>query len=161
MRRTWAGPRSAARFARGLGLPVAAGEQGAHLGYERCDISGLVGRDRCRGSAGRLIYDDEIATGGSVFELSQASWCEQGIQEIWVACTHGVFVHGGLEKLATSRRSPRSSPPDTVYIPPQKRDPKLHFFSVAPVFADAIRRNFLRESIGDLFIYGDETPGKK
>jgi hypothetical protein len=27
--------------------------------------------------------------------------------------------------------------------------------SVAPVFAEAIRRNYLRKSIGDLFVFGD------
>jgi phosphoribosylpyrophosphate synthetase len=47
-----------------------------------------------------------------------------------------------------------------VYIPPEKRHPKLHLLSVAPVFGDAIRRNYLRESIGDLFIYGDESSDK-
>jgi len=32
----------------------------------------------------------------------------------------------------------------------------LTILSVAPVFGDAIRRNFNRESIGDLFVYGDK-----
>jgi ribose-phosphate pyrophosphokinase len=49
---------------------------------------------------------------------------------------------------------------DTVYIPPEERHPKLHLLSVAPVFGEAIRRNYLRESIADLFIYGDETSQK-
>jgi ribose-phosphate pyrophosphokinase len=46
---------------------------------------------------------------------------------------------------------------DTIFIPPEKRHPKLHMLSVAHVFGDAIRRNYLRESIGDLFIYGAES----
>jgi ribose-phosphate pyrophosphokinase len=104
-----------------------------------------------------IIYDDEIATGGSVLELSRIL-VEQGIQEIWVACTHGVFVHGGLEKLAVVPQITEIVTTDTVYIPPEKRHPKLHLLSVAPVFGEAIRRNYLRESIGDLFTYGDESP---
>jgi ribose-phosphate pyrophosphokinase len=104
-----------------------------------------------------IIYDDEIATGGSVLELSRIL-IGQGIQEIWVVCTHGVFVHGGLEKLAAVPQITEIVTTDTVPIPPERRHPKLHLLSVAPVFGDAIRRNYLRESIGDLFIYGDESP---
>jgi len=145
----------AALFAKGLNLPVAAGNK-ERLSDTKVTISGLVGRP-VQGFRKAIIYDDEIATGGSVLELSRIL-IEQGIQEIWVACTHGVFVHGGLEKLAAVPQITEIVTTDTVYIPPEKRHPKLHLLSVAPVFGDAIRRNYLRESIGDLFIYGDESP---
>ena len=46
-----------------------------------------------------LIYDDEIATGGSIHELSRMLIAE-GVEEILVICTHGVFTRGGLERLA-------------------------------------------------------------
>ncbi len=145
----------AALFARGLTLPVAAGNKERHSDT-RVTISGLVGRP-VQGFRKAIIYDDEIATGGAVLELSRIL-IEQGIQEIWVACTHGVFVHGGLEKLAALPQITEIVTTDTIYVPPEKRHPKLHLLSVAPVFGDAIRRNYLRESIGDLFIYGDESP---
>jgi ribose-phosphate pyrophosphokinase len=145
----------AALFAKGLDLPVAAGNK-ERLSDAKVTISGLVGRP-VQGFRKAIIYDDEIATGGSVMELSRIL-IEQGIQEIWVACTHGVFVHGGLEKLAAVPQITEIVTTDTVYIPPEKRHPKLHLLSVAHVFGDAIRRNYLRESIGDLFIYGDESP---
>jgi phosphoribosylpyrophosphate synthetase len=45
---------------------------------------------------------------------------------------------------------------DTVYIPEEKQHPKLHVISVAHIFGEAIRRNYLRQSIGDLFVYGKE-----
>jgi len=34
--------------------------------------------------------------------------------------------------------------------------PLMTILSVAPVFAEAIRRNYSRESIGSLFMFGDE-----
>lgn len=148
-----AGP--AALFARDLNLPVAAGNK-ERLSDTKVTISGLVGRP-VQGFRKAIIYDDEIATGGSVLELSRIL-IGQGIQEIWVVCTHGVFVHGGLEKLAAVPQITEIVTTDTVPIPPERRHPKLHLLSVAPVFGDAIRRNYLRESIGDLFIYGDESP---
>jgi ribose-phosphate pyrophosphokinase len=148
-----AGP--AALFARDLNLPVAAGNK-ERLSDTKVTISGLVGRP-VQGFRKAIIYDDEIATGGSVLELSRIL-IEQGIQKIWVVCTHGVFVHDGLEKLAALPQITEIVATDTVYIPPEKRHPKLHILSVAPIFADAIRRNYLRDSIGDLFVFGDESP---
>ncbi len=145
--------KAAALFARGLGLPIAAGNK-ERISDTEVVISGLVGRP-VQGCRRAIIYDDEIATGGSVVELSQ-HLVGQGIQEIWVACTHGIFVHQGLERLAAVPEITEIVTTDTVHIPPERRHPKLHQLSVAPVFADAIRRNYLRESIGDLFVYSDE-----
>lgn len=147
--------KAAALFAKGLGLPIAAGNK-ERLSDSEVVISGLVGRP-VQGYRRALIYDDEIATGGSVLELSR-HLVSQGIEEIWVACTHGVFVHEGLERLADMPQITEIVTTDTVWIPPEKRCPKLHLLSVAPIFADAIRRNYLRESIGDLFIYSDDSP---
>ncbi len=146
--------KAAAHFARDLDLPVAAGNK-ERISDTKVIISGLVGRS-VHGFRKALIYDDEIATGGSVLELSRIL-IEQGIQEIWLAGTHGVFVHGGLEKLAAVPQITEIVTTDTVYIPPEKRHQKLHILSVAPVFGDAIRRNYQRESIGDLFIFGEES----
>jgi phosphoribosylpyrophosphate synthetase len=41
-------------------------------------------------------------------------------------------------------------------MPPEKRHPKLQILSVADIFGEAIRRNYLRQSIGDLFAFGEE-----
>jgi ribose-phosphate pyrophosphokinase len=145
--------KSAARFAKGLGMPVAAGDK-ERISDTEVQISGLVGRP-VQGHHRAIIYDDEIATGGSIIGISKVL-IEQGIQEIWVACTHGVFVHGGLERLVAIPQITEIVTTDTVYIPPEKRHPKLTVLSVATVFADAISRNYLRQSISDLFVYGEE-----
>ena len=146
--------KSAARFAKGLGMPVAAGDK-ERISDTEVLISGLVGQS-IQGNRRAIIYDDEIATGGSIVGISKVL-IEQGIQEIWVACTHGVFVHGGLERLVAIPQITEIVTTDTVYIPPEKRHPKLTILSVAPVFAEAISRNYLRKSISDLFVYGEEN----
>ncbi len=148
--------KSAARFARDLGLPVAAGNK-ERISDTEVRISGIVGQ-QIQGCKRALIYDDEIATGGSIREISRLV-IERGIEEIWVACTHGVFVRGGLEKIAAIPQITEIVTTDTVHIPPEKRHPKLKTLSVAPIFGEAIRRNYLRQSIGDLFVFGDnDTP---
>ena len=146
---------SAARFARDLGLPVAAGIK-ERISDTEVHVNGIVGH-QIRGCRRALVYDDEIATGGSILELGRLL-IEQGIQEILIACTHGVFVGGGLERLVAVPQIAEIVTTDTVSISPEKRHPKLHVLSVAHVFGEAIRRNYLRESIGDLFVFGEEGP---
>jgi ribose-phosphate pyrophosphokinase len=145
--------KSAARFAKGLGMPVAAGDK-ERISDTEVQISGLMGQP-IQGHRRAIIYDDEISTGGSIIGISKVL-IEQGIQEIWVVCTHGVFVHGGLERLVAIPQITEIVTTDTVYIPPEKRHPKLTVLSVAAVFSDAISRNYLRKSLSDLFVYGED-----
>ena len=144
--------KSAARFAKTLGLPVAAGNK-ERVSDSEVIISGLVG-NQVRGHKRALIYDDEIATGGSILELSRVLIGE-GVEDIRVICTHGVFSRGGLNRLAVVPEITEIITTDTVYLPPEKTHPKLKVVSVAPVFADAIRHNINRESLSDLFVFGE------
>ncbi len=144
--------KSAARFARTLDLPVAAGNK-ERVSDTQVVISGLVG-SQVRGHKRALIYDDEIATGGSIRELSSIL-IQEGVEEITVLCTHGVFTQGAVQKLAEIPQIVEIVTTDTVYIPPEKMHPKLKVLSVAPIFADAIRRNLDRESLSGLFVYGE------
>ncbi|HKJ27151.1 MAG TPA: ribose-phosphate pyrophosphokinase [Anaerolineales bacterium] len=142
--------KSAARFAKTLGLPVAAGNK-ERVSDTEVRFSGLVGA-QIKGFKRALLYDDEIATGGTIRQLSELL-VKEGIEEIWVACTHGVFVGRGFEKLV--EYDPITEIVTTDTVPQKKHDPKLKVLSVASVFVEAILRNAHRQSIGDLFVYGD------
>lgn len=142
----------AARFANVLGLPIAAGNK-ERISDSEVVIRGLVG-NQVRGHRCALIYDDEIATGGSIHELC-LMLIDEGIEEILVICTHGVFTRGGLERLANFPQISEIVTTDTVYIPPEKRHAKLKILSVAPIFADAIRHNLYHESLKELFVFGE------
>lgn len=144
--------KSAARFAKSLNLPIAAGNK-ERISDTEVKISGLVG-SQVRGHKRALVYDDEIATGGSIAELSRVL-VNEGVEEIAVVCTHGVFTRGGLERLADINEIREIITTDTVYTPPEKRHPKLTILSVAPVFASAIYSNLHHESINELFVFGE------
>jgi ribose-phosphate pyrophosphokinase len=146
--------KSASRFAQGLGFPIAAGNK-ERISDAEVVIRGLVG-NQVRGHKRALIYDDEISTGGSIHELSRLL-IDEGIEEMLVVCTHGVFTRGGLERLVDIPQISEIITTDTVYIPPEKRHPKLKILSVARVFADAIRHNLYRESLKELFVFGDDV----
>lgn len=144
--------KSAARFAKSLNLPVAAGNK-ERVSDTEVRISGLVG-NQVKGHKRALVYDDEIATGGSILELSRLL-IEEGVEEILVMCTHGVFTRGGLERLADVPQITEIVTTDTVFLPEEKRHPKLNILPVASIFAESIRHNYNRESIGDLFVFGE------
>jgi ribose-phosphate pyrophosphokinase len=144
--------KSAARFANSLGLPIAAGNK-ERVSDADVRISGTVG-DQIKGHKQALIYDDEIATGGSIAELCRVL-IEEGVEEIQVVCTHGLFTRGGLERLVAIPQISEIITTDTVHIPEEKRHPKLTILTVGPIFAAAIQRNINRKSISDLFVFGE------
>jgi ribose-phosphate pyrophosphokinase len=145
--------KSAGRFAESLGLPVAAGNKERISDFE-VRITGLVGR-QVKGFRRALVYDDEIATGTSVLEMSKLL-IDNNIEDIAVVCTHSVFVSGALDRLADIPQITEIVTSNTVFIPPEKQIQKLTILSVAPIFGEAIRRNYARESIAGLFVYGDD-----
>src|SRR5512144_3399703 len=144
--------KSASRFARVLGFPIAVGNK-ERVSDTEVVIRGLVG-NQVRGHKRAVIYDDEISTGGSIYELCRVL-IDEGVEDMLIICTHGVFTRGGLERLANIPQISEIVTTDTVYIPPEKRHPKLKTLSVAPIFADAIRHNLSHESLKDLFVFGE------
>ena len=144
--------KSAGRFARNLGLPSAAGNK-ERISDTSVKITGLVGR-QVRGFKKAIIYDDEIATGSSVIEMSHLL-SDNGIDEIAVVCTHGVFVRNALERLSQIPGITEIVTSDTVYISPERRTAKLKILTVSHIFGEAIRRNYQRVSIDGLFVYGE------
>jgi ribose-phosphate pyrophosphokinase len=140
----------ATRFAGRLGLPVAGADK-RRISDNEVWIGGLFLK-QVEGFKRALIYDDEIATGSTVLAVSKLL-VETGIEEIRVICTHGVFSGNCLQNLASIPQISEIVTTDTVPIPLEKRLPILKIISVAPIFGEAIWRNFTRQSIGDLFSY--------
>jgi len=138
----------AAKLARALGTSVAAGDK-ERLADDRVHMAGIIGD-----VAGKhaIIFDDEIATGGTVVELVRLLR-EEGVSQVTLACTHGVFSGPAIERLACLPEIVEIVTTNTVPLPPEKRLPKLTVLSVASIFAEAIRRNTLGQSVGSLFAY--------
>jgi ribose-phosphate pyrophosphokinase len=144
--------RSAGHFAASLGLPVAIGNK-KRVSDQEVVLSGLMGE--VAGKERAIIYDDEIASGGSTLAMVELLR-QHGLRQVAVVCTHGVFTGRALERLDGMPEVVEIVTSDTVLIPEAKRIPKLRVLSVAPLFGEAIRRNCLRQSIGDLFTFWEE-----
>jgi ribose-phosphate pyrophosphokinase len=136
--------KSAAAFARRLGVPVAAGAK-ERLNDERVSISSIIGDVANRDV---IVLDDEIARGTTVLELLSVLR-EHEPRSISVACTHGLFADGALEKLAVSEDVSEVVCTNSVPVPVSH--PKLTVLSVAPALAEAIRRTHDGQSVSVLF----------
>ncbi|MFD2420580.1 ribose-phosphate diphosphokinase [Amycolatopsis pigmentata] len=138
--------KEAARFARLLGVPVAAGAK-ERFPDDRVVISSVIGDVSGRDV---IVLDDEIAKGSTVLELL-ARLRERGAASIRVACTHGLFAGDALTRIGDQDDVLEIVCTDTVPIPPGHRHAKLTVLSVAPALAEAIRRIHNGESVSALF----------
>jgi len=143
----------AARFASLLGLAVAAGDK-RRLSDTQVQISDSIMR-QVAGYRKALIYDDEIATGSTVLELSRLL-VESGIQNISLICTHGLFTGNALQQINSFPEINEVITTNTVPPPEDNIPDNFTILSVSPVFGEAIWRNYNHQSIGDLFTFSDE-----
>ena len=136
--------KSAAAFARRLGVPVAAGAK-ERFNDEKVSISAIIGDVADQDV---IILDDEIARGTTVMELLSVLR-KQEPRSISIACTHGLFADGALEKLAAAEDVLEIVSTNSVPVPVSH--PKLTVLSVAPALAEAMRRTHDGQSVSVLF----------
>jgi ribose-phosphate pyrophosphokinase len=138
--------RSAAAFARRLGLPVAAGAKERHSDTS-VTISSIIGDVDDRDV---IVLDDEVARGTTLDELLR-KLAEHRVRSVAIACTHGLFCNGALDRLAARSEVTEIVCTNTVPVPAEKRNGKLTVLSVGPALAEAIRRIHDGESVSALF----------
>jgi len=135
----------ATQFARLLGLPVAAGSK-QRLADDEVRIDAIVGDVADKNV---IILDDEIANAGSIIKLLERLR-EHRVRRISIACTHGLFTGKAIQRLAAQGDVEEIVTTNTVPLAPEKALPNLRVRSVAPLFAEAIRRIHLGESVSSL-----------
>jgi len=144
---------SAGRLADSLGLPALSAEK-SRISDTDVVIKDLIIK-QVEGFKKAIIYDDEIATGGSMITLCKLL-VQTGINEILITCTHGLLIGGALDRILAIPQVKEIITTDTTPFPPEKCRPRLTVLSVAPVIGDAIWKNYNRLSIGSLFSYGSD-----
>ena len=143
--------KQANQFARMLGIEVAAGSK-RRTGDDRVQIDAIVGDVRGKDC---IVLDDEIATGGSIVTLID-KLREYDVRSISVACVHGLFSGNAVERMNALDVSEIVT---TNTVPQDKPIRNLVVLSVAPLFAETIRRIHLGESVSTLFS-DEETYGE-
>ena len=137
----------AGHFAKRLTVPMAIIDKRRFDDSEKAQSVALIGDVKGRDA---IIYDDEIATGGSIKEAARILR-EFGARSVRVGVTHPVFSGNALETL-TSANLDELVVTDSIPISPEraKQLPNLKVLSTAALFGDAILRIHGGRSISEM-----------
>jgi len=138
--------KQARRYARRLEAPLAIADKARSGHDERAEVIELIGEVKGRTA---LVVDDFTTSAGTLASVA-TKLMERGAREIYAAVTHGVFGPGSMERLEKSTIR-KLLVTDSIETQPVLLSPKVQVVSVAPLFAEAIRRIHARESISVLF----------
>lgn len=96
-----------------------------------------------------ILVDDMIDTAGTITNGANAL-VERGAKEVYACCTHGVLSGPAIERIEKSVIKELVML-NTIELPKDKMLDKFKILSVAPVFAEAIRRIYEDISVSKLF----------
>ena len=137
----------AGHFAKRLSVPMAIIDKRRFDDSEKAQSVALIGDVKNRDA---IIYDDEIATGGSIKEAARILR-ELGARSVRVGVTHPVFSGSALETL-TSANLDELVVTDSIPVSPERARqlPNLKVLSTAALFGDAILRIHGGRSISEM-----------
>ena len=95
-----------------------------------------------------IIFDDEIDTAGSMMETVRVLK-EFGAEAVYAACTHGVLSGPAIERIENSPIEELIIT-NTIPLPKEKESKKIKVVSIAPLFAETIRRLNEKRPLGEL-----------
>lgn len=96
-----------------------------------------------------ILIDDMIDTAGTITNGANAL-VKMGAKEVYACCTHSVLSGPAIERINESVIKELIML-NTIDLPSSKKSPKFRTLSVAPVFAEAIRRIYEEDSVSKLF----------
>jgi ribose-phosphate pyrophosphokinase len=137
----------AGHFAKRLSVPMAIIDKRRFDDSEKAQSVALIGDVKNRDA---IIYDDEIATGGSIKEAARILR-ELGARSVRVGVTHPVFSGSALETL-TSANLDELVVTDSIPVSAERARqlPNLKVLSTAALFGDAILRIHGGRSISEM-----------
>jgi ribose-phosphate pyrophosphokinase len=138
--------KKARKFAKLLGAPLAIADKERADHSETSRIIDLIGEV---GDRHAVIVDDFTISAGTLVEVADCL-VTRGVRSVRAAITHGVFTGKSMQRLDESPIR-KLFVTDTVEDQPVELSGKVEVVSVAPLFAEAIRRIHDRESISVLF----------
>lgn len=138
--------KQARRFASRLGVSIAIADKERIAHDERATVLNIIGDVKGKTA---IVVDDFTISGGTLADVS-VKLLERGAREVYGVVTHGVLAEGSIQRID---RSPLKKLiiTDTVENQPVHFSDKIEVVSVAPLFAEAIKRIHNRESISEMF----------
>ena len=96
-----------------------------------------------------ILVDDMIDTAGTITNAANAL-ADLGAKEVYACCSHGVLSGPAIERIQNSAIKELIML-NTVNLPEDRMIDKIRTISVAPIFAEAIKRVYDEEPISKLF----------
>ncbi len=140
--------KKAYKYSKYFGCPIAMIDKRREGNDDRAIASTVIGDVKDKTA---VVFDDEVDTAGSMIETANVLK-EFGAKEIYAGCTHGVLSGPAVERINNSCFKELVIT-NTIPLVEEKKSPKIKVLSIAPLFAEAIKRLNESEPMGDLFEY--------
>jgi len=110
-------------------------------------VTEIAGRVRGKKA---ILGDDVIMTGGTMLANVRALE-ENGVDEVWLYATHGLFCGDALERFAAADAIKGIVVTDTVPVDPLAKPEKLTVLPVSGLLAETIMNVFADDSVSAIF----------
>ena len=138
--------KKAYKYSEFFNCPIALVDKRREANDDKAIASTIIGEVKDKNA---IIFDDEIDTAGSIMETVKVLK-KFGAKNIYAGCTHGVLSGPAIERIQNSEIEELVIT-NTIPIPEEKRIDKIKVLSIAPLFAEAIRRTHNEEPLRDMF----------
>ena len=138
--------KKAYKYSEYFGCPIALIDKRREGNDDRAIATNVIGTVKGKQA---IIFDDEVDTAGSLIETANILYRE-GAKEIYAGCTHGVLSANAIQRIQESPIKELIIT-DTIPLPEEKKIDKIKVVSMAPLFAETIRRLNESRPLGDLF----------
>ena len=137
----------ARKFAMKLNVDIAiVDKRRSHDVANKSEVMDIVGNIKGRTA---ILVDDIIDTAGTICHAADGLM-ERGSKRVFACATHAVLSGNALENIGKSAIE-RLIFSDTIPLPPEKKIGKILQLSIAPAFAEAIKRVHSEEPISAMF----------
>ena len=140
------GVKMTAEYAKRLHLPLAIIDKRRFADDDKAAVLNIIGDVKGKKA---IIFDDEISTGGTLVDAAE-ELLSFGATEVSAGIVHPVLVGDAIEKLRNSKLK-ELVVTNSLPVPPEKKLDNMTILSVAPLFAEAIKRIHAGESVSALF----------
>ena len=137
--------KKAYKYSEYFGCPIALIDKRREGNDDRAIATNVIGTVKGKQA---IIFDDEVDTAGSLIETANILQRE-GAKEIYAGCTHGVLSANAIERIQNSPIKDLVIT-DTIPLAEDKKTDKVKIVSMAPLFAETIRRLNESRPLGEI-----------
>ncbi len=137
--------KKAYKYANYLNCPIAMVDKRRDGNDDRAIANTIIGDVTGKNA---IIFDDEIDTAGSIMETVKVLE-KFGAKAIYAGCTHGVLSGPAIERIKQSSIK-EVVMTNTIPLTDEKKLDKITVVSIAPLFAETIRRLNEKRPLGEI-----------